>query len=88
MVFWSISWKKTHKGRYFGRSRFDTFPLIRPHDERSSMMTVRTKFKGSPTTDEKEFVDRRVLVYTMSRRNIVLDYTSSENASVQVDDSV
>ena len=54
------------------------------------MMTVRTKFKGSPTTDEKEFVDRRVLVYTMSRRNIVLDYmyTSSENASVQVDDSV
>jgi hypothetical protein len=67
-----------------------SFPLIRPHDERSSMMTVRTKFKGSPTTDEKEFFDRRVLVYTMSRRNIVLDYmyTSSENASVQVDDSV
>ena len=33
-------------------------------------------------------VDRRVLVYTMSRRNVVLDYSSCENASVQVDDSV
>eukprot|EP01050_Picozoa_sp_SAG11_P004269 SAG11_NODE_268_length_11447_cov_3.136135_7_plen_531_part_00 len=65
-----------------------SFPLIRPHDERSSMMTVRTKFRGDGSTTEKEFVDRRVLVYTMSRRNVVLDYSSSENASVQVDDSV
>ena len=52
------------------------------------MMTVRTKFRGDGSTDQKEFVDRRVLVYTMSRRNVVLDYSSSENASVQVDDSV
>ena len=64
------------------------FPLIRPHDERSSMMTVRTKFAGEGATDEKEFVNRRVLVYTCSRRNVVLDYSASENASVQVDDTV
>jgi hypothetical protein len=65
-----------------------SFPLIRPHDERSSMMTVRTKFAGAGTTAEQEFVNRRVLVYTCSRRNVVLDYSSSENASVQVDDTV
>ena len=65
-----------------------SFPLIRPHDERSSMMTVRTKFAGEGVTDEKEFVNRRVLVYTCSRRNVVLDYSASENASVQVDDTV
>ena len=65
-----------------------SFPLIRPHDERSSMMTVRTKFAGEGATDEKEFVNRRVLVYTCSRRNVVIDYSSSENASVQVDDTV
>ena len=65
-----------------------SFPLIRPHDERSSMMTVRTKFAGEGVTAESEFVNRRVLVYTCSRRNVVLDYSSSENASVQVDDTV
>ena len=65
-----------------------SFPLIRPHDERSPMMTVRTKFAGDGTTDEKEFENRRVLVYTCSRRNVVLDYSASENASVQVDDTV
>jgi hypothetical protein len=65
-----------------------SFPLIRPHDERSSMMTVRTKFAGAGTTTEQEFVNRRVLVYSCSRRNVVLDYSSSENASVQVDDTV
>jgi len=65
-----------------------SFPLIRPHDERSSMMTVRTKFAGEGVTPEQEFVNRRVLVYTCSRRNVVLDYSSSENASVQVDDTV
>ena len=65
-----------------------SFPLIRPHDERSSMLTVRTKFKGSGQTTEKEFVNRRVLVYTCSRRNVVLDFSSSENASVQIDDTV
>lgn len=65
-----------------------SFPLIRPHDERSSMMTVRTKFAGEGTTVEQEFVNRRVLVYTCSRRNVVLDYSASENASVQVDDTV
>jgi hypothetical protein len=65
-----------------------SFPLIRPHDERSSMMTVRTKFAGDGSTDQKEFENRRVLVYTCSRRNIVLDYSASENASVQVDDTV
>ena len=58
------------------------------HDERSSMLTVRTKFKGAGTTPQEEFVNRRVLVYTCSRRNVVLDYSSSENASVQVDDTV
>eukprot|EP01044_Picomonas_judraskeda_P002607 COSAG03_NODE_192_length_10857_cov_11.152259_5_plen_53_part_00 len=52
------------------------------------MMTVRTKFAGEGATDEKEFVNRRVLVYTCSRRNVVIDYSSSENASVQVDDTV
>lgn len=52
------------------------------------MLTVRTKFKGSGTTTEKEFVNRRVLVYTCSRRNVVLDFSSSENASVQIDDTV
>ena len=61
-----------------------SFPLIRPHDERSSMMTVRTKFAGEGVTPEQEFVNRRVLVYTCSRRNVVLDYSASENASVQV----
>ena len=52
------------------------------------MMTVRTKFAGEGTTTEKEFEKRRVLVYTCSRRNVVLDYSASENASVQVDDTV
>eukprot|EP01050_Picozoa_sp_SAG11_P021421 SAG11_NODE_3809_length_2212_cov_1.949361_1_plen_312_part_00 len=65
-----------------------SFPLIRPHDERSSMMTVRTKFAGEGVTPEQEFVNRRVLVYTCSRRNVVLDYSASENASVQVDVTV
>ena len=51
------------------------------------MLTVRTKFKGAGSTVQEEFVNRRVLVYTFSRRNVVLDYNSSENASVQLDDT-
>ena len=65
-----------------------SFPLIRPHDERSSMLSVRTKFKAAGATTEDQFANRRVLVYSASRRNVVIDFSSSENASVQIDDSV
>lgn len=71
---------------WFDNGAILSFPLIRPHDERSSMLTVRTKFRSVAETTEGEFAGRRVLVYTVARRNIMLDYSSSDNASVKIGD--